>query len=246
MEDIATARSRSGYMITYAACLLIWASKLQTEIALSTTEAEYISLSTALREVISLMELCKELHNKLSNNIKKTPTVHCTAFEDNSGAYELATAPKMRPRTKHINAKYHHFRSHVDRKLIQIQQVKTEDQLADFFTKQCSEELFRKFRKTIMGWDVNIRPSRDNWTRECEENDTSQLYRDKNPQVSNQHSLADTPILPRPFQDRRLTNTLHDNKHLGQYAHVKPRKLTASRTQIRIVENNSNQSSSQS
>jgi hypothetical protein len=140
-------------MVTYAACLLIWASRLQTEIALSTTEAEYISLSMALREVISLMDLCRELHAKVSNHIQPTPTVHCTAFEDNSGAFELATAPKMRPRTKHINSKYHHFRSHVDQKIIQIQQVKTEEQLADFFTKQCSLELFRKFRKSIMGWD---------------------------------------------------------------------------------------------
>jgi len=48
MEDITTARSRSGYLLTYAACPLLWASKLQTEIALSTTEAECISLSTAL------------------------------------------------------------------------------------------------------------------------------------------------------------------------------------------------------
>ena len=143
-------------MITYAGCLLIWASRLQTEIALSTTEAEYIALSTALREVIALMELCKELHQKVSSEIIPTPTVYCKAFEDNSGAYELATAPKMRPRTKHINAKYHHFRSHVDRKIIQIAQVPTTEQLADFFTKQCALDLFKSFRQSIMGWDVSI------------------------------------------------------------------------------------------
>jgi hypothetical protein len=153
MEDIATARSRSGFLITYASCLLLWAARLQTEIALSTTEAEYISLSNALREVIPLMELIKELHDKVSSSIQTTPTVYCKAFEDNSGAYELATAPKMRPRTKHINAKYHHFRSHVDRKLIQIAKVPTENQLADIFTKQCSLELFKSFRETIMGWN---------------------------------------------------------------------------------------------
>jgi hypothetical protein len=41
------------------------------------------------------------------------PTVHCTLFEDNSGALTLAKAPAMRPRTKHINLNYHHFRAHV-------------------------------------------------------------------------------------------------------------------------------------
>jgi len=83
------------------------------------------------------------------------PTVYCKAFEDNSGAYKLATAPKMRPRTKHINAKYHHFRSHVDRKLIQIEQVTSANQLADFFTKQCALELYQSFRLKIMGWTTS-------------------------------------------------------------------------------------------
>ncbi len=41
------------------------------------------------------------------------PTVHCRIFEDNSGALEITKVPKMRPRTKHIKIKYHHFRDFV-------------------------------------------------------------------------------------------------------------------------------------
>ncbi len=37
--------SRADYIITYCGCPIYWASKLQTEIALSTTESEYITLS---------------------------------------------------------------------------------------------------------------------------------------------------------------------------------------------------------
>jgi hypothetical protein len=55
IEDINTTRSQSGYLITYAACSLLWAFKLQTEIALSTTEAEYITFSSTLHEVIPLI-----------------------------------------------------------------------------------------------------------------------------------------------------------------------------------------------
>jgi hypothetical protein len=66
MEDTNTARSRSRYFITYAACPLIWASKMQTEMALSTTEAEYISLSTALREVIPIIDLLTELNENMT------------------------------------------------------------------------------------------------------------------------------------------------------------------------------------
>jgi hypothetical protein len=39
IDDPDTAQARTGYVISYAKCPLIWASKLQTEIALSSTEA---------------------------------------------------------------------------------------------------------------------------------------------------------------------------------------------------------------
>jgi hypothetical protein len=45
-----TARSRTGFVIMYANCPIMWSSKLQTEFVLSATEAEYIALSQSLRE----------------------------------------------------------------------------------------------------------------------------------------------------------------------------------------------------
>ena len=53
--------SRTGFVIMYAGCPIHWMSKLQTEIALSTTEAEYIALSQALRDVIPMMALLAEI-----------------------------------------------------------------------------------------------------------------------------------------------------------------------------------------
>jgi hypothetical protein len=94
-HDVSTAKSRTGYIITYCGCPVIWASKLQTEIALSTTEAEYIALSTALREVIPLMNQIKEAR-KYGFDFPFAPArVHCKAFEDNSGALEMAVTPKI-------------------------------------------------------------------------------------------------------------------------------------------------------
>ena len=58
-REIDSVRSRHGYVIMYAGCPIVSKSQLQTEIALSTTEAEYTGLSYALREVIPLMELMK-------------------------------------------------------------------------------------------------------------------------------------------------------------------------------------------
>jgi hypothetical protein len=57
IDNPDTAHSRTGYVLSYAKCPLVWASKLQTEIASSSTEAEYIVLSTAAREVIPMLAL---------------------------------------------------------------------------------------------------------------------------------------------------------------------------------------------
>ena len=54
--------SRTGFVICHASCPIYWQSKLQTEIALSTAEAEYIALSQALRET-PMMNLMKEINN---------------------------------------------------------------------------------------------------------------------------------------------------------------------------------------
>jgi len=109
MDDPSTAKSRTGSVITYASYPILWASKFQTCISLSTTEAEYVALFQCLRDTIPIMQLLQELKDKGLCQAKATPVVHCKAFEDNSGALELSLVPKMRPRTKHINNVYHHF-----------------------------------------------------------------------------------------------------------------------------------------
>ena len=81
-----------------------------------------------------------------------TPIVRCKIFEDNAGALELANVPKMRPRTRYINQKYHHFRSHVKSGRLQVLAIDTKDQLADQFTKGLGIDLFQKLRLRVMGW----------------------------------------------------------------------------------------------
>ena len=53
--------SHTGFVIRYASCPVLWISKLQTEVALSTAEAEYIAMSQALREMIPLMNLMQKV-----------------------------------------------------------------------------------------------------------------------------------------------------------------------------------------
>ena len=136
----------------YADCPITWSSKLQTLTALSTTEAEYVALSMALREQIPLMELLKECNRHELDIHWTVPKIHCKVFEDNSGALETACLPKVRPRTKHLNNVYHHFRQHVENQEISINSIDTDHQIADIFTKPLEEVLFKKFLKQIMGW----------------------------------------------------------------------------------------------
>ena len=153
-KDPMTAKSRSGWVITYTRCPITWSSKLQTLTALSTTEAEYVALLSALRDQIPIMQLLKEVIARGIDEKFMPPRVHCTAFEDNRGAIELVQLPKTRPRTKHINNYYHHFHAHTEGNdpEITIRAVSTEDQLGDMFTKPLPEALFTKFRHLIMGW----------------------------------------------------------------------------------------------
>ena len=151
-EEKYTARSRYGFIIRYRGCPINWASRMQTEIALSSTESEFIGLSQSLRQAIPLMELINELNANGIDMATTKPKVYCKVFEDNSGAIELATVPKMRPRTKHINIKYHHFRDYVDRGEITIHAIKSEDQPADMLTKPLNEDPLCRHRSWIMGW----------------------------------------------------------------------------------------------
>ena len=97
------------------------------------------------------MNLVKELKELGFNKNQYTaPVVKCKAFEDNTGALEVANVPKMRPRTKHINNQYHHFRSFVRSGEIKIEHISTENQLADMFTKPLSQNTFQKLRHKLL------------------------------------------------------------------------------------------------
>ena len=150
-EDPTSVFSRTGYVVKYANCAIIWMSKLQTEISLSTTESEYIALSQSLREVIPMMALLEELKNILPLNTKRAK-LHCTVFEDNNSCIELVKCPRMQPRTKHISLKYQCFRSKVKEGTISVEYVHTSKQVANIFTKALPEPQFVTLRKLLNGW----------------------------------------------------------------------------------------------
>ena len=151
-QDPLCVKSRTGYLITIGGCPLTWTSKLQTEIALSTMEAEYIALSQSMRELLPLRALVKEMATAMAFNQTFAIRTHSTVFEDNNGALILASSPRMTPRSKHIALKYHFFRSHVASGDIRICKINSEDQKADIFTKGLVRTTFETVRLLLMGW----------------------------------------------------------------------------------------------
>ena len=91
--------SRTVFVICYAGCPIFWLSKLQSEVALSTTEAEYIALLKSLRDVIPLLNIIAELQQVFIFPTHQA-LLSCSLFEDNAGALALALDHKTRPHTK--------------------------------------------------------------------------------------------------------------------------------------------------
>jgi hypothetical protein len=151
-NDPMSAHSRTGYVIMYAGCPIIWASKMQPLIVLSTTEAEYIALSTSFCEVIAVVNLINELQSNGFPVHRSIPKVKCRVFEDNKSCIEIATNHKTRPRTKHLYVRLHHFRSHVVTCTITSEHISTKEQIADKFTKPLPRAQFIKLRDSMMSW----------------------------------------------------------------------------------------------
>jgi DNA-directed RNA polymerase subunit N (RpoN/RPB10) len=153
MQELpATSRSRPCCVITLTGCPLLWASKLQSIVALSSTESKLIAASNALKASINLTDIAREAQDHGVSIGGTSPNFHTRLFEDNKGAIELICAKKLCMRTKHINNKYYHFRQHVEQGDIEAVKVELEDQLADMLTKHLGSHLLCKHCKNLLGW----------------------------------------------------------------------------------------------
>jgi hypothetical protein len=137
-------------------CPLIWCSKLQTKIALSTAEAEYIAMSHALQGTVSVQNLVKEVSCMFL--LPDPISDFCfTVHEDNHSALSMAESLKFTPHTKHIAIKYHHFCSRVQTSFnksgdIKLKYISTKQQLADISTKPVDDDCFFKLPHMLCGW----------------------------------------------------------------------------------------------
>jgi hypothetical protein len=160
-----SAVSRASYVIVYCSCPVHWVSKLQSEIALSTTKAEYIALSMCLCNLLPMRTLLSELSKGFDFGVPDSSVLgtqsrvdtrmhQSIVYEDNTGCLELVNNPdQFHPRTKHIGIKWHHFRDAVKNGSVVVKKIDTEFQLADpLVTKPLSQQRFKMLHKLLMGW----------------------------------------------------------------------------------------------
>ncbi|KAH9663295.1 hypothetical protein KPL70_019630 [Citrus sinensis] len=124
--DLDKRKSTTGYVFTLAGAAVSWVSKLQTVVALSTTEAEYMAATQACKEAIWIQRLLEELEHKQ----QKIPV-----FCDSQSALHIARNPAFHSRTKHIGVQYHFVREVVEDGSVDLQKIHTNENLADVLTK---------------------------------------------------------------------------------------------------------------
>ena len=117
-------------------------------------EAEYVALSTALRDFIPMKELIIELSDAVGLKSEHLAAIKSTVWEDNDGCRKLANLemPRMTPRSKHYAVKYHWFRTHLEPNGIVIERVDSDNNIADLLTKGLLGEKFQALRKLLCGW----------------------------------------------------------------------------------------------
>jgi len=117
-----------------------WRSVKQKSVALSSMEAEYMSLAEATKEALWLKALMREL-------IYDQKTVKI--YEDNQSCIALAKNPERHSRAKHIDIKYHFVRELVEDKQIAMVYTSTKKQLGDMFIKPIPRNQFEILRDGI-------------------------------------------------------------------------------------------------
>ncbi|GJY85217.1 retrovirus-related pol polyprotein from transposon TNT 1-94 [Tanacetum coccineum] len=135
--DYVDRKSTSGICTFVGCCLTSWFSKKQTALAISTTEAEYVSAGKACQQALWMKQALIDYDVRLDD-----VPIMC----DNKGAIDLSKNPVQHSRTKHIEIHHHFLRDNVQKGHISIEKVPSADNIADILTKPLKRESFNYLR----------------------------------------------------------------------------------------------------
>ncbi|GJU75790.1 retrovirus-related pol polyprotein from transposon TNT 1-94 [Tanacetum coccineum] len=135
--DYVDRKSTSGIYTFMGCCLTSWFLKKQTALAISTTEAEYVSAEKACQQALWMKQALIDYDVRLDD-----VPIMC----DNKGVMDLSKNPVQHSRTKHIKIRHHFLRDNVQKGHISIEKVPSVDNIADILTKPLKRESFNYLR----------------------------------------------------------------------------------------------------
>ena len=138
---VNSSRSTMGYTFLLAGAAISWSSRLQTRVACSSTEAEYIALGHAGKEGVHLIQQLDEL-----GVVRPTDMV---MYGDNQGAIALTREPRFHDRSKHIRMAEHFAREMVQQRWFDVRYIPTGDMVADIMTKALPAPTFERLRGAL-------------------------------------------------------------------------------------------------
>lgn len=138
-ENRVDRKSNSGYVFKFFDGTIDWSCKKQTCVALSSTEAEFVALSGACKEVQWIRRILEDFNQPI-----KEPTI---IYEDNQSCLKLIEEEKMSGRSKHIDVRYYFIKDYVERNIVQCIYCPTENMVADLLTKPLPASRIKMLRK---------------------------------------------------------------------------------------------------
>lgn len=139
--DCDYRRSTTGYIFMMQSAAISWNSKKQPTVALSTTEAEFMSMVAAIQESIWIKNFDQEIFNDASISI----VLHC----DNKSAINLAINNVYHAKTKHIDIKHRFIQEKLAEGRIKLQYLQTNEMIADVMTKPIAAQKQVLFSKSF-------------------------------------------------------------------------------------------------
>jgi ATP-binding cassette subfamily B (MDR/TAP) protein 1 len=124
--EVDHRRSTTGYVFTFGSTAISWVSQLQKIVTISTTEAEYVAVTEASKELIWLQGLLTELGFEQEMNV---------LHSDSQSAINLAKNSAFHSRTKHIDLRYHFIRSLIEDGVLKLVKIARSKNPADMLTK---------------------------------------------------------------------------------------------------------------
>ena len=127
-------RSTTAYMFMLNDSCICWKAQLQSVVALSTTEAEFMATTEAFKEAVWLQGILQELRQMRDKT---------TIFSDSQSSIHLCKNPVYHEKSKHIDIRLYWIREKIEEGTIKLEVISTDDNPADMGTKVLSVSKFR-------------------------------------------------------------------------------------------------------